>query len=70
MKIIVDKQSSILEVEERLKTNSLAYKLSIDPKVKKPKLIEGSNTVIGLKAINEYIDNFESEKQQWHYCDC
>jgi hypothetical protein len=71
MELIVFKKSkAILEIEERFKTNTLAFKISIDEKYEKPTLIDGSTEIIGLKAINAYIDNFENEKQQWYYCNC
>mgnify|MGYP001068358709 CR=1 FL=1 len=71
MELIVDKKSKpILEIEERFKINTLAIKIIIDTKSKNQKLIDGSNEIIGLKAINVYIDKFENEKQQWYYCNC
>jgi len=64
------KTKKVTDIEERLISNTLAYKLIIDKKYKKLFLKDGSTKIEGFEAINKYIDQFESEKQQWYYCDC
>lgn len=65
-----EKSKDILEIEERLKSNSLAYKIIVDKKVNTEVLLDGSAKMVGISEINKYLDKLEGEKQQWHFCNC
>lgn len=61
---------SILDVKERLKDLSLAYKAESSIDMDIPYATEGDQRFEGIKAINEFIDLLASESHNWWYCDC
>ncbi len=60
----------LLEVEEKLKDLSLAYKKEELAVATQPILLEGGNRIEGKEAILEYLKEIEGELHQWYYGSC
>jgi len=65
-----DRTQEIIDIEDRLKVLTLAYKAIIDHEVNEPSFIDGSKEYRGIVKMNNYLDQLEREKEQWYYCNC
>ena len=60
----------IKAVENRLQQLSLQYKIEEKEALEDIVLIEGKNRHLGLDRIHSLLDQLESEREQWYYCNC
>jgi len=60
----------VIEIEDKLKELSLAFKKTQTSKQKSLVLIDGKNKIVGKKAILEHLRLLEGELNSWYYCDC
>ena len=64
------KTNDIIEIEDRLKKLSLAYKVVHSELEIEPALVDGSKSYTGIEKMHAYIDQLDGEKEQWYYCHC
>ena len=64
------KTAKVIDVENRLKSLSLAYKLVASENADLPSLVDGKKSYIGYFKMNQYIDLLDHEKEKWYYCNC
>lgn len=65
-----ERNAQVGEVEERLKSLSLAFESKTVPQVVKLQLIDGTKQVEGSAAIQAHLDELSQELHQWYYCNC
>jgi hypothetical protein len=65
-----NKTKDIIEIEERLKKLTLAYQVTHSELEIEPALVDGSKSYTGIEKMHAYIDQLDSEKEQWYYCHC
>ena len=65
-----ERNAQVGEVEERLKSLSLAFESKTVPQVVKLQLIDGTEQVEGSAAIQAHLDELSQELHQWYYCNC
>ncbi len=71
MKLLYSNETNeIVEIEQRLKKLSLAYKIVLSKADIEPALIDGNKEYSGIDKMNIYLDQLDSEKEQWYYCNC
>ena len=58
------------EVEDRLKSLSLAFESRTAAQSVNLQLIDGSKQIQGLTAIQAHLDELSQELHQWYYCNC
>ncbi len=63
------KSEEIIELEERLKSLSLAFEIELSAD-DIPAIVEGKKEHRGIEEMINYIDMLDSEKEAWYYCDC
>ena len=69
MKLVYSKETKRnIEIVNRLKELSLAYKIVLSVEAIVPALIEGITEYCGIDKWNLYKDQLDSEKEQWYYC--
>lgn len=62
--------STVEQLEESLKSLSLAFRLEVDDSIEEPILKDGDLSVTGEKAIQAHLEKLSGELKQWWYCDC
>ncbi len=60
----------VIEIEDKLKELSLAFKKIQTNKQKALILVDGKDEIVGKKAILEHLRLLEGELNSWYYCDC
>lgn len=60
----------VLELEERLKELSLAFRSEVQPTLGQLRLIDGQQKISGFDAIQVHLDELSKELHQWYYCNC
>lgn len=70
IKITYPPGPEVEQVEQQLKTLSLAYQKEENPNLSHPTLSDGIKQVEGLEAIQQYLEELSGELGQWYYCSC
>lgn len=71
MQLLFSKRTQeIIDIEERLRVLTLAYKPVLGEANNEPALVDGRKEYLGIDKMNSYLDQLDSEKKQWYYCDC
>lgn len=65
-----ERNAQVEEVEDRLKSLSLAFESKTAAQSVKLQLIDGSKQIQGLAAIQAHLDELSQELHQWYYCNC
>ncbi|MEZ5042005.1 MAG: hypothetical protein R2828_19065 [Saprospiraceae bacterium] len=69
LKYAADNQA-VDQIEEQLKSLSLAYKREIIPTLTALVLQDGKETYEGPEAIKAHLEKIQGELKRWHYCSC
>ena len=64
------RSEEIDQVEERLKEMVLGYEIKKSKKYQTVELVEGDERIIGIVAIQKYLDDIQGELKNWWYCEC
>lgn len=64
------KTKEMIEIEDRLKNHSLAYKVELDDNLEILSLKDNDLSILGFTAIVKHLDELSGELNQWYYCDC
>ena len=59
-----------MDIIERLKRMSLAFREEEDRSVEAPELDDSDRTVSGTSDIHTYLDEIEGQLGEWWYCSC
>ena len=62
------KTKEMTEIEDQLKTHSLAYKVEIDNRFDTLTLSDNDLSIQGFAAIVKHLDELSGELNQWYYC--
>ena len=65
-----ERNAQVEEVEDRLKSLSLAFESKTATQAVNLRLIDGSKQIQGLTAIQAHLDELSQELHQWYYCNC
>ncbi|NRB49054.1 MAG: hypothetical protein HRU41_15370 [Saprospiraceae bacterium] len=65
-----ERNAQVEEVEDRLKSLSLAFESRTAAQSVNLQLIDGSKQIQGLTAIQAHLDELSQELHQWYYCNC
>lgn len=65
-----ERNAQVTEIEERLKSLSLAFKSQSVPETVDLQLLDGTKQVQGLVEIQAHLDELSQELHQWYYCNC
>ena len=65
-----NKTEEFQEVEEKLKSLSLAFQVRGESESSDLILEDGNKKIVGHQAVLDYLENLEGELNKWYYCDC
>ncbi len=64
------RNQQVEELEERLRSLSLAFASQITTSLQQPQLVDGKDEINGFSAIQSHLDTLSKELHKWYYCDC
>lgn len=67
---IASYSSNELSWQNQLKEWCVAHQVSIDPALSEPEIREGGKTVVGVTAINQFLEEYKGFMDDWYDCRC
>jgi len=64
-----NQEEQAVAIKDKLTSLSLAFR-EAKSDVEIITLVDGNNTITGVKAILGHLEKLEGELHQWYYCDC
>ena len=65
-----NKDTQLMELEDRFRQLSLAFKMQQVDQVEETTLFDGAIQVVGYEAIHAHLDTLDGELRHWYYCGC